>query len=129
MGYLCYVARVELAFYGFYISCLCNMSEFVTCCLKFVFFVKFSGHDVNQGVLGPGGTFVGTDILDGAYGSVTKFGDYVLENDWFSLHNGGLVSIIIWLSSFLSAIVGASFWDSMEWIKYKIPGKIHFYYV
>jgi len=61
------------------------------------------------------------DLTDKSLSALVNSMDYLLENDWLTI-SGGILGLIIWLSSFLSAIIGASFWDSLEWVKGKTEG-------
>ena len=61
------------------------------------------------------------DLTDKSLSTLVNSMDYLLENDWLTI-SGGILGLIIWLSSFLSAIIGASFWDSLEWVKGKTEG-------
>ena len=65
------------------------------------------------------------DLTDKSLSTLVNSMDYLLENDWLTI-SGGILGLIIWLSSFLSAIIGASFWDSLEWVKGKTEGNTCF---
>jgi hypothetical protein len=61
-----------------------------------------------------GGDLIPTGLVD--------LGDAMMSNEWYSLSNGSFVGVLFWLVSFLSAIVGASYWDTLEWAKGKLSG-------
>ena len=56
-------------------------------------------------------------------GAITDIGDHILDEGYFTLPNGGFVGLIFWLSSLLGTLAGASYWDTLEWVKNKFPSK------